>query len=315
MHKQIILNEVEILPGEEKQVNITVSKLPTRTSIDIPVIVNRSLNEGPVLLLLGGMHGDEINGVETIRRIISTGLNKPACGTVICVPIVNIYGFIHFSREVPDGKDVNRSFPGSASGSLASQIAYFISQQLLPIIDCGIDFHTGGARINNYPQIRAQLNIPSNNELAQVFNAPYTINSKLREKSLRKEADKLGKPILVYEGGESLRLRKHAIDEAINGTLRVMEHLGMYSSPEIKKGAASKILSTSRWLRSSASGIYYSDVRPGDAVKKGQKIGLVASPYADYQKIIKAPSNGEVIAVNNNPVVNKGDALLHLGIL
>lgn len=310
----MILRGVEILPGEEKQVNITISKLPTRTPIEIPVIVNRSIHEGPTLLLMAGMHGDEINGVETIRRILSDKYNAPFKGTVICMPIVNIYGFIHFSRQVPDGKDVNRSFPGTKTGSLAGQIAHFLTKELLPLIDCGIDFHTGGARINNYPQIRAQVDREENSNLAKAFGAPYTINSRFREKSFRKEADNQGKSILVFEGGESLRLRKHAIDHGVHGALRVMKHLGMRKeAPEQERETI--ILSKSSWTRASGSGLYHSYVRPGDAITKGQKLGLIASPYAEYEKVIKANATGEVVAVNNNPVVNKGDALIHIGIV
>lgn len=310
----MILKGIEIKPGEEKQVNITISRLPTRTTIDIPVIINRSKNDGPVLLLMAGMHGDEINGVETIRRIIGNKYNVPDKGTIICVPIINIYGFIHFSRQVPDGKDINRSFPGNKTGSLAGQIADFLTKDLIPLIDFGLDFHTGGARINNYPQIRAELSRPMNVELAKAFSAPYTINSKFREKSFRKEGDKQNKSILVYEGGESLRLRKHAIDEGINGALRVMKYLGMREdAPEQEREVV--VLSKSSWVRASNSGLYHCYVRPGETVAKGQKIGVIASPFTDYESVIKAKSKGEVIAVNNNPVVNKGDALIHIGVI
>lgn len=309
----MVLNGIEILPGEEKQVNINVSRLPTRTSIDIPIIVNRAVEDGPTLLLMAGMHGDEINGVETIRRFMAKKYNVPDKGTVICVPIINIYGFIHFSREVPDGKDVNRSFPGSKTGSLAGLIAHFLTNELLPIVDLGIDYHTGGARINNYPQIRAQLDRGANSELAAVFNAPYTINSKFREKSFRKEADRQGVPILVYEGGESLRLKKHAIEEGIDGALRIMKHLGMRSDAPVAEKVPVVIIKSS-WVRARSSGLFSCYVKPGDHVKKGQKLGLIASPYGEYEKIFKATANGEIVAVNNNPVVNKGDALIHFGI-
>ncbi len=302
-----------IFPGEEKQINANIAKLPTRTPIDIPIIVSRSNEEGPTLLLMAGMHGDEINGVEIVRRMIVNKYHRPLIGSVICIPILNIHGFIHFSRQVPDGKDVNRSFPGTRYGSLASQIAYHLRKEILPNIDVGLDFHTGGARINNFPQIRAMLDNATNRELARAFAPRYIINSKFREKSLRREADKLNKSILVYEGGESLRLRKNAIDQGVNGALRVMKHLNMRSeapSPDPQ----SILIKTSSWIRARGSGLYHSFVRPGEMVKEGQKIGLITGPFGEFELAVKSGVNGHVIAVNNNPVVNRGDALMHVGI-
>ena len=310
----MIINNIEILPGEEKQINANIAKLPTRTTIDIPIIVSRSKKEGPTLLLMAGMHGDEINGVEIVRRMISNNYHRPENGTTICIPIVNIYGFLNFSRQLPGGKDLNRSFPGTIHGSLASQIAYHLRTSILPYIDFGLDFHTGGSRINNYPQIRGKMDDAINLEMAKAFGAKYIVNSPFREKSLRKEAGKLGKSILVYEAGESLRLRKNAIDEGVNGALRVMKHLGMRR--EAPKQIHEPIqLSTSKWIRASASGLYYTYVRTGDVIKKGQDIGMIAGPYGDYQKKIRSSMSGHVIAINNTPIINRGDALMHIGIV
>lgn len=309
---RMVINNVEILPGEEKQINLSIAKLPTRTSIDVPVIVNRAKEAGPTLLLMAGMHGDEINGVEIVRRIISRKFHIPTKGTIICIPILNIYGFLHFSRQVPDGKDVNRSFPGSKTGSLASQIAYYLRTQILPIIDYGLDFHTGGARINNYPQIRAMLSNPQNRELADAFASPYIINSTFRDKSFRKEASKLNKSILVYEGGESLRLRKNAVDEGVDGALRVMKYLGMrLEAPDLNHQP--RIITESSWIRSKSSGLYHSFLRPGDKVTKGQTIGLVTAPFGELERPVKSTLSGHIIAINNNPVINRGDALVHIG--
>lgn len=301
-----------IPPGEEVQINANIAKLPTRTPIDIPIIVSRSKIEGPTLLLMAGMHGDEINGVEIVRRIIAHKYNAPLIGSVICIPILNIHGFIHFSRQVPDGKDINRSFPGANTGSLASQVAYHLRTEILPQIDYGLDFHTGGSRINNYPQIRAVLSNKSNMALAKAFAPPYLIDSKFRDKSLRKEANKLGKSILVYEAGESLRMRKNAVDEGVNGALRVMKSLGMrVDAPEPSRETI--ILTRTIWVRASGAGLYHSFIRPGDSIKKGQKIGLITGPFGEFERAIKSPVAGQVVAINNNPVVNRGDALAHVG--
>jgi hypothetical protein len=303
----------EIKPGETKAVSIGISRLPTRTKIEMPIMVHHAKKDGPVLLLSGGMHGDEINGVETVRRIITNKLFKVDCGTVICIPIVNIYGFLNFSREVPDGKDVNRSFPGSKTGSLASLIAFHLVEEILTVIDYGIDFHTGGARINNYPQIRTLTANPKNLELAEVFSTKFIINSPLRDKSFRKQAEKGGKSILVFEGGESLRLRKNAIDEAINGALRVMKHLGMISEAPPPQ-YDSVLINSSTWIRASAAGVYHSLVRSGEPIELKQIIGYITGPFGEFEKPIRSNKDGYVLAVNNQPVINKGDALFHVGI-
>jgi predicted deacylase len=302
-----------IYPGEEKQILASISKLPTRTPIEIPIIVNRSKKPGPTLLLMGGMHGDEINGVEIVRRMIVNKYHKPDIGATICIPILNIYGFLNFSRQVPDGKDVNRVFPGSKHGSLASQIAYHLSKEILPLIDYGLDFHTGGSRINNYPQVRGQMDVLSNLELANAFASKYIMNAPLREKSFRREAGKLGKTVLIYEAGESLRLRKNAIDEGVNGALRVMKHLGMRKDAPTLKYETIHI-SSSSWIRANAAGLYHSFVRPGEKIEKGAKIGLITGPFGEFEKSVKSKITGHIIAVNNIPVVNRGDALIHIGI-
>lgn len=298
--------------GETKKINVNIARLPSGTSIDIPIIAYKSRKEGPTLLLVAGMHGDEINGVEIMRRIIKEKLYKVEAGTVICIPIINIYGFINFSRDVPDGKDINRSFPGSKTGSLASQVAFFLMNEIIPHVDYGIDFHTGGARINNYPQIRVKSDDQENLELAKAFNAPFIINSPFRDRSLRKEAFKLGKRILVYEGGESLRLRKGAIDEGIDGMKRVMKHLGMRQEAPVAN-EPSIVISRSGWVRAKAAGLHYAQFRNGSAIEKRKVIGIVSDPYGTYEVKIQAPHRGYIIGINNNPVVNRGDALFHIG--
>ena len=302
----------EIKKGESKRIHANIAKLPSGTLIDIPIFVHRAKKEGPSLLLIAGMHGDEINGVEIMRRIISEELHRVTCGTVICIPIINIYGFINFSRDVPDGKDINRSFPGSKSGSLASQVAHFLMDEIIPYIDYGIDFHTGGARINNYPQIRIKADDEENLKLAKAFSTAFILNSPFRDKSLRKEAFKLEKRILVFEGGESLRLRKSAIDEGINGMLRVMNHLGMISqAPDPTQVSA--IIDVSSWIRARSAGLHFAKVRNGSAVKKKQILGVVSDPFGSYALDIKSPVDGFILGLNNNPVVNRGDALFHIG--
>lgn len=302
----------EIRPGEFKEIDINIARLPSHTQIDTPIYISRGQEEGPVLALMAGMHGDEINGMEIVRRILDAGLNQPKRGTVICMPIVNIYGFLNYSREVPDGKDINRSFPGSRNGSLASRVAYHLMKEVIPCIDYGIDYHTGGAMRTNYPQIRAVLRNSKNMELATAFNAPFTIDAPFRPNSLRKEAARLGKSIIVYEGGESLRFDNHAIEEGIAGTLRFMKYLKMIdwaSDPREQN----RIIWNTTWIRARHAGLFQSNVACGQLVHKGEWVGTITDPFGEFKEQIASPDTGHVIGLNNIPVVNAGDALMHLG--
>jgi predicted deacylase len=267
---------------------------------------------GPVLALTAGMHGDEINGMEIVRRIIDAGHNRVLRGTTVCMPIINVYGFLNYSREVPDGKDVNRSFPGSKTGSLASRVAYHLTHDIIPNIDVGIDFHTGGAMRTNYPQVRCMMQEEQNVELANAFHAPFTIDSPFRPHSLRQTASKKGKHIIVYEGGESLRMDQHAIEEGVDGTLRLMKHLKMIDwAPAPKE--QNRIIWSSSWARARTAGLFQPTIRCGDLVHKSQIIGNLTDPFGEFKEQIKSPSTGYVVGLNNNPVVNAGDALMHLG--
>lgn len=311
MPEIIKINGVSIDRGEKVLTRLVISKLPSGTVIDIPVYVFRSVNDGPVLLLMAGMHGDEVNGTEIIRRMITRKMLYPLKGTIIAVPILNIYGFLNFSRDVPDGKDVNRSFPGNKDGSLASRVAHRFMKEVMPYIDYGVDFHTGGSSRGNYPQIRCVLADPKNEELAGAFAAPFTLNASYRQGSLRKEAAKMGKHILVYETGESLRFDEQGIQVGIEGTLRLLHHLGMATSAPAATEPSITCMKDI-WVRAKNAGLFRSHVKEGGYVKKGQVMGTITDPYGEMEVHLNAPAAGYVVGLNNMPVVNQGDALLHI---
>lgn len=301
----------KIFPGEDKQVHISIARLPTYTSIDLPVRIIRAEKDGPVVLLSGGLHGDEINGIEIVRRLISNNQLNLISGTIIAIPLMNVYGFIQNVRGVPDGKDINRSFPGTKSGSLAKLVAYSILQEIIPKIDFGIDFHTGGASRANYPQIRCVFDNEKNMELARAFNPPIILHSRLIEKSFRKAAHRKGKPIIVYETGESMRFDEFGIQAAIDGTYRLLNHYGMREGnppatyiPELFK--------KSSWIRSKMAGIFNPKIRLGDSVKSRQVVGKITDPYGNESFRVINRNEGRVIGLNNSPVVHKGDAILHI---
>ena len=223
----MIIDKVEILPGEEKTIKLNVGNLPSGGKMELQIMVFRSPNPGPTVLLLGGLHGDEINGVEIIRQIVANGYNKPEKGMVICIPVVNIFGFLNQSRQFPDGRDLNRVFPGTKRGSLASIFAYNLMNEIVPLADYCLDFHTGGAERFNAAQIRVNQEDEESLELAKVFGAPFIIKSKRLAKSYRDSAIKAGKKVLLYEGGKSLDLDETITKVGVNGALRLMHHLNM----------------------------------------------------------------------------------------
>ena len=309
MPKQITINKEKIGLGEQRIVNLNIARLPTYTSIDLPVLVHRAPVEGPVLLLTGGLHGDEINGVEIIRRMLERDLVMPDKGTVIAIPIVNIYGFIQNSRGLPDGKDINRSFPGARGGSLAKLLAHTIMTEIIPVVDCGIDFHTGGASRSNYPQVRCSFKIDKAKQLAEAMGSPVMMHSGLISKSFRNAARKKGVEILVYETGESLRYDEIGIEEGSDSARRLMKHLGMIkNAPEPNK---TRTFNQSTWIRTKNAGLFISRTVLGEELNKRQVLGQIKDPYGDLNSRVIAPHDGMVIGLNNCPVVNKGDALIH----
>lgn len=312
-HKPIHINGKDIEPGTSASLNLNLYQLPTKTVIEIPVYVFRSANPGPVLLILAGMHGDEINGIEIVRRLITReDVRKPLCGSIIAIPVINIISFVSGSRELPDGRDLNRCFPGNKSGSLGSRIAYDLMNEIIPQIDFGIDFHTGGAKINNYPQLRCVFDNKTNLELGKKFSPGIIINAPFRDNTLRKEAAKKGKSILVFEGGESSRFDYLSINEGMNGCLRLMKHLKMLDLD--LPGNPTVFLERSTWVRARTSGLFHSSKTNGAHIRRGEIIGMICDPYGEHQEKLVAPTDGYIVGINNQPVVNQGDALVHIGV-
>ncbi len=307
------INGIEVAPGEKKQIRIHVGRLPSGTQINIHAQVFRAMKEGPCMLILAGVHGDEINGVEIVRRALDQGyFSHLKAGTAIVIPLLNVYGFLHFSREVPDGKDVNRSFPGNFKGSLASRVARTMTKRILPVIDFGIDFHTGGANRFNFPQIRYTRGSSQALELAKAFAPPIIFEKPAFSKTFRKEAHKMGKPILVYEGGEALRLDGLSIHTALSGLERLMVSQGLINqaSDVHRKPLHVK---KSGWVRAAVAGVFEWVKNSGQPVTKGEVMGYIRDPHGGRRKRITAPKDGYVLGHNNSPVVNQGDALFNVG--
>ena len=310
----IVILGHEIKPGESRELSFDVANLHTTSSIDVPVIIERSKNPGPTVLFTACIHGDEVNGTEIVRTIIASGLNRPKRGTVICIPIINIFGFINMKREFPDGRDLNRVFPGSDDGSLASRVAYKLINEIVPCVDFIMDFHTGGAGRFNSPQVRIVKENPILDELAAVFDAPFVLYSKNLNKSFRNTCYKLNKPHLLFEGGKSFHIDDEITVIAINGVKRILKHFDMLRPPfkAPKKKKESVFVLESRWQRANFSGMFKVTTAINTKVKKGQIIGVITDPYGKFVHPVKSEFSGYIINVNHTPVVYQGDALFHI---
>lgn len=301
-----------IEPGERLTVELPMARLYTRNEMTLPVHVVHGRRPGPVLFVCAAVHGDEINGVEIVRRLLENRVLERLRGTILAVPVVNPFGFIQRARYLPDRRDLNRSFPGTAKGSLAGRLAHLFMTEIAERSDFGIDLHTGSNFRSNLPQIRSSLDDPGTLELASVFGAPIVVPSELREGSLRESVAALGKPVLVYEGGEALYFNEAAIRIGLKGIINVMRHTGML--PKVRRSGIVEPIVTDRssWVRAVMSGLFTRSVGLGDMVKKGDVLGQLSDPLGDDREALRAPFSGVVIGQLNLPLAHEGDALIHL---
>ncbi len=306
-----------IVAGKRSTVEVPVARLYTHTPLHIPVEVVHGRREGPTLLVCGAIHGDEINGVEIVRRLLRfTGL-RYLRGTLIGVPIVNVFGFVQRSRYLPDRRDLNRCFPGSESGSLGARIAYLFRTQIMAPATHIVDLHTGAIHRFNLPQVRAELKSEETARMAQAFGAPVILNASLREGTLRALADSMGIPVVTYEGGEALRFDEVAIASGVRGIIRVMRALEMLPR-ERSKGTrkrpprGSEVAAASTWVRAEIDGILRPGVKLGQRVNKGQRLAVIADPFGEREAPVVSTATGIVIGTNNLPLVNEGEAIYHI---
>ena len=301
-------------PGTQTTVDLPAGRLYTHTPVTIPVHVIRGKKPGPRLFISAAIHGDEINGVEIIRRLLKLPALKRLSGTIIAVPIVNIHGLINHSRYLPDRRDLNRSFPGSEKGSLAARLAHLFMQEIVSQSTHGIDLHTGAIHRSNLPQIRANLDDEETYALARSFNVPVIISSNLRDGSLREAAAEYGIPMLLYEAGEALRFDEVSIRAGVKGIINVMRTLEMLQPSRSKSNKLIEpvVARSSSWVRAPDSGILRAMVALGGRVKKDTLLGVVADPFGSTETNITSNYNGIVIGRSNLPLVNEGDGLFHI---
>lgn len=308
------LNGTQVPPGERTSIDLSVGRLYTHSEITMPVYVVNGKRPGKRLFLSAAIHGDEINGVEMIRRILAMPSLKQLHGTLIAVPVVNVHGFIHTSRYLPDRRDLNRSFPGSSEGSLTARLAHLFMTHIVNNATHGIDIHTAAIHRNNLPQVRGDLDNPEVATLANAFGIPVLLSSPGPDGALRRVATDTGVPTLLYEAGEALRFDEFSIRAGVRGIVNVMRCLGMLPSRTKKrqKMFSPFIARSSLWVRAPESGIIRALVPLGARVRKGESLGIIADPFGEKEITVKAPGDGVVIGRADLPLVNEGDALFHI---
>ncbi len=299
--------------GSRKTVDLPVSVLSDHTPVTMSVHVVHGRKPGKTLFVSAAVHGDEITGVEICRRLLSAPQINKVTGTLLVIPIVNSIGFLNHSRYLPDRRDLNRSFPGTERGSLASRLANLFMKQVVERSDFGIDLHSAAIHRMNMPQIRCSESNKKTIELAEAFGAPIIITSKLREGSLRQTAQAKNVEMLLYEAGEGLRFDELSSRVGVSGILRVMGALGMISRPP-KPARKPVMSSSSSWLRAPAGGLLRTLKAVGEAVVEGDILGLIADPFGETEVEITATQSGVIIGRTNLPVINEGDALFHVAI-
>lgn len=305
--------------GTRRLVDLPISKLSNHTPVTLPVHVLHGSRPGPTMFVSAAIHGDELNGVEIIRRVLKTVQPNAIAGTLLAIPVVNAYGFIGRSRYLPDRRDLNRAFPGSPQGSLAARLANLFLKEVVRRCQFGIDLHTAAVHRVNLPQIRAEFaRHPRCRDLSEAFGAPVVLESPERSGSLRRAAREMGVDVLVYEGGEGLRFDEFAIEAGVDGIANVMLRSGMLELPDgvelpAKDAARQTVFANaSKWVRAPDGGIFRTVRGIGNTVDEGETIGWVANPYEDVQTEITSPRRGIIVGASTLPVVNMGDALFHI---
>jgi len=311
--KPLNIAGIDIAPGSSHQIDLPVVRLYTDSEVTMPVYVKRARKDGPTVFVSAAVHGDELNGIEIIRRLIQSKSLKLRCGSIIFVPMVNVYGVLNQSRYMPDRRDLNRVFPGSDKGSLAGRLAHIFLDEIVSKCDYGIDLHTGAIHRTNLPQIRANLDDQQTRELAEEFGVPVLLNANLRDGSLREAAVEYGVKILLYEAGEALRFDELSIRAGVKGIENILRALQMLAKKRSRKRRIEPFVAyKSSWVRSGASGIVRDHVSIGDHVQKGALLATIGDAFGETLARVVSVREGVVIGKQNIPLVQEGDAMFHI---
>ncbi|MBT0586464.1 succinylglutamate desuccinylase/aspartoacylase family protein [Alteromonas oceanisediminis] len=309
----IEIGGIRIAAGETKRIELALPQLYTDTHMSIPVHVQRGKRPGPTLFVSSAVHGDELNGIEIVSRLLKSKSIKALRGTLIAVPMVNVYGVLNQSRYLPDRRDLNRSFPGSRKGSLAGRIANLFLTEVVKKCDYGIDLHTGAIHRSNLPQIRANLDDDATLQMAKAFGLPVLLNADIRDGSLRQAAADNDIRVLLYEAGQALRYDEFSIRAGVKGIINVMRHIGMLNKRSTKDHDIKRFVARqSGWVRATESGFVHHVSQLGDHVKQGDTLATIADRYGTELACVTCPADGVVIGKQNIPLTQEGEAMYHI---
>ena len=312
VRESFAIGGIRVRAGTMRSLELPITRLVTGADVDLPVRVVHGREDGPSVWIDAAIHGDEVAGVEIVRQVMAGLDAKTFRGTLVAVPIVNVLGFMTGDRYLPDRRDLNRSFPGSARGSLAGRIAYLFMKEIVAGCEVGIDLHTGSDRRSNLPQVRADLDDPGTRDLAAAFGAPVMLHAKIRDGSLRHAAREQGAKVLLYEGGENLRFDSYAVDAGVIGVRRVLAALGM-TEPVVEPTVEPSLeCRSSGWVRARRTGIVHLDVALGQKVSDGERLGTLFDSFGKTLRAVYANRDGIVIGRTEAPLVNSGDAVVHI---
>lgn len=312
-HEKLTIAGRTILPGETLNLEIEMPALYSSAETSMPVFVKRGKRPGPTLFVSAAIHGDELNGIEIVGRLIRSKAITRLRGTLIAVPMVNVFGVLNQSRYLPDRRDLNRSFPGSKKGSLAGRIANVFFKEIVSKCDAGIDLHTGAIHRSNLPQVRANLDDPDVLEMAKAFGIPVLLNADIRDGSLRQAASDAGIKVLLYEAGQALRYDEFSIRAGLRGIINTMRHLGMLNKSRTKGHNIKRFIARqSGWVRATDSGFVKHIAQLGDHVQKGDRLATIASPFGETLATLISPAEGVVIGKQNIPLTLEGEAIYHV---
>lgn len=310
---ELVIGGLSIEAGETKTIELAMPPLYTNTNMSIPVYVKRGRRPGPCIFVSAAIHGDELNGIEIVGRLINNRSIKSLRGTLIAVPVVNVYGVLNQSRYLPDRRDLNRSFPGSKKGSLAGRIAHIFLKEIVSKCQFGIDLHTGAIHRSNLPQVRANLDDPQTLELAKAFGLPVLLNADIRDGSLRQASADLGAKVLLYEAGQALRYDEFSIRAGVKGVINVMRQIGMLNKGRVKGHSIEPFIARqSGWVRATESGFVRHIANLGDHVEKGDVLAQISDHYGQILTKILSPTEGVVIGKQNIPLTQMGEAMYHI---
>ncbi len=308
----ITIGRTTVAPGRKARIELPFARLPTGSPAHLPIAVINGRNEGPNVWISGGIHGDEINGVQVVREAMRALDARHLRGAVIAVPIVNPLGFLMRSRYLPDRRDLNRAFPGSPRGSTASRLAHLFISEVVTHCSVGIDCHTASNHRMNIPQIRGDIEDLETRRLATAFGAPFALQSKIRDGSLRQAATEMGITMLVFEGGQSDRFDEEVIDAGVTGIMRTLRALGMIDI-ELPDPGDPRFLGRSKWIRARRGGLVEIDVGLGEEIKSGQVVARISDAFGVRPTRVKSKMGGWVISRTLTPLVNPGDPLVNIG--